>query len=108
MQIYSKTAGAVTPDTTKASQSVDTVDAPSVQSAAPTPAATDRSDKVQISDAGRALAARGSDSASDAQSSSGLDPAKADRIRGRILSGAYNTLDVVDTVARRVMSSGDL
>ncbi len=109
MHISSKHPGALTPDTTRASQSVDsTTDGASVQSVPPTtatPAATDRSDKVQISDAGRALAARGSDG--EASASSGVDPAKADRIRSRILSGAYDTLDVVDTVARRLIKSGD-
>jgi hypothetical protein len=61
-----------------------------------------RSDKVEISDAGRALAARDRDAAS------GLDPARAAKIRGRILSGAYDTLEVVDAVARRLLDSGDL
>ena len=62
-----------------------------------------RSDKVEISDAGRALAAHG-----EGTTSTGLDPARAERIRGRILSGAYDTLDVVDAVARRLLGTGDL
>ena len=37
-----------------------------------------------------------------------LDPARAARIRGRILNGAYDTLEVVDAVARRLLDSGDL
>ena len=57
---------------------------------------------MEISDAGRALAARDGDSAG------GLDPARAARIRGRILSGAYDTLEVVDAVSRRLLDSGDL
>jgi negative regulator of flagellin synthesis FlgM len=109
MHIYSKTTGALTPDTTKASQSVEAVDGNAVNAVPATPTTTDRSDKVQISDAGRALAARGKQQAEGALSASGgLDPAKADRIRSRILNGAYNTLDVVDTVARRLIGSGDL
>ena len=57
---------------------------------------------VEISDAGRALAAREGDGRR------GLDPARAAQIRGRVLSGAYDTLEVVDAVARRLLDSGDL
>jgi len=62
------------------------------------------SDAVQISDAGLALAA-----GRETQQASGtLDPARADQIRSKILSGAYNTLESADTVARAVIRSGDL
>src|SRR5205085_12671363 len=104
MHIYPKNTGALTPNTTTASQSIKAVDAPTVQSVPATHSTTDRSDKVQISDAGRALAARGQND----EKASGLDPARVDQIRSRILSGAYDTLDVVDTVARRLIDSGDL
>lgn len=65
--------------------------------------APDRSDSVQISDAGRALAAR----------ESGSEPAalSAERIaelRQRVLDGAYDSLEVVDEVARRILARGDL
>jgi hypothetical protein len=61
-------------------------------------------DAVQISDAGLALASDGADSRVD----SSLDPRRADQIRSNILSGAYDTLEVADQVARAVMRSGDL
>jgi hypothetical protein len=37
-----------------------------------------------------------------------MDVTRAAMIRGRILSGAYNTLELVDAVARRLLESGDL
>lgn len=101
MYIYPKHPGQIRPDT--ASQTSDVSDRTTV--VRPTPvvqSAVDRSDKVQISDAGRALAARGADAPG------GLDPARAASIRGRVLSGAYDTLEVVDSVARRLLDSGDL
>jgi hypothetical protein len=56
-----------------------------------------------LADAIRPIAAR--DGASDRSS---LDTARAVRIRGRVLGGVYNTLDVVDAVVRRILDSGDL
>jgi anti-sigma28 factor (negative regulator of flagellin synthesis) len=58
---------------------------------------TARSDSVQISSAGRHLAA-----------SAELDPERTAELRTKVLTGAYNTLDVVDQVARRMLSRGDL
>src|SRR5690606_32342737 len=59
-----------------------------------------RSDRVQISDAGRALAA---------QATSGtrgeLSVERIAEVRERVLSGAYDSLDIVDQVARRVLQS---
>jgi hypothetical protein len=102
MYIYPKHTG-IRPDTASQTQDVSAPDRPSTVK--PTPvvqSAVDRSDKVQISDAGRALAAR------DGDGTSGLSPARAASIRGRVLSGAYDTLEVVDSVARRLLDSGDL
>ncbi len=65
-----------------------------------------RVDDVQISDAGHALAAPGA-SVDDANASD-LDPRRIDEIRSRILSGAYNSLEMADHVARSLMRSGDL
>lgn len=65
-----------------------------------------RSDAVQISDAGRALS--GSAPRSDGSAVSALDPRRADEIRSNILSGAYNSLEMADQVARSLMRSGDL
>lgn len=103
MHIYSKNTGPVSPDHTRTSPAADTAASDAVRAVPPTPSSVDRSDKVSISDAGRALAARegGTDSTV-------LDPARAERIRERVLSGAYDTLEVVDAVARRLLDSGDL
>jgi negative regulator of flagellin synthesis FlgM len=61
-------------------------------------------DAVQISDAGFALAG----DATTAPVASSLDPARADQIRSKVLSGAYNSLEMADQVARAVIRSGDL
>ncbi len=58
-------------------------------------------DSVSISDAGRAM------SAQDSQVSD-LDPRQEAVIRQRIVDGAYDSLEIVDQVARRILSSGDL
>lgn len=57
------------------------------------------SDSVQISDAGRRLSAEAREA---------LDPERVTELRQKVLSGAYNTLDVVDQVARRILTRGDL
>ena len=64
-----------------------------------------RNDQVQISDAGLALA---SDSASESTATSTLDPQRTEEIRGRILSGAYNSLSMAQQVAQSILKSGDL
>lgn len=65
--------------------------------------ASGRGDRVQISNAGRALAAQSSGEATDS-----LTPERIAEVRERILSGAYNSLDVVDQVARKMLASGDI
>src|SRR5262245_6663324 len=104
MQINPKNLGPVRPETTRTTQPADVADRDGVRSVGPTPSASDRSDRVEISDAGRALSAREGDAPS---SSAPLDPARADRIRQRVLSGAYDTLEVVDAVARRIIDTGE-
>ena len=37
-----------------------------------------------------------------------MDSARIARVRGRVLSGAYDTLEIVDAIARRLLDSGDL
>jgi negative regulator of flagellin synthesis FlgM len=106
MYIYPNAGGPIAPDsTTGTSQPSVTPGSTGAPPASPTPPQTDRSDSVDISDAGRALAARGGQSGT---TSSSLDPTRAAQIRERVLNGAYDTLEVVDAVARRVLSSGDL
>lgn len=58
-----------------------------------------KSDSVQISDAGRRLVA---------ETREPFDPERVAELRQKVLSGAYNTLDVVDQVARRILTRGDL
>jgi len=62
-----------------------------------------RSDSVSISDAGRSLAARAQQTTNTT-----FDPERVAELRTKVLTGAYNTLDVVDQVARRIISRGDL
>lgn len=88
------------------------------QPAAPGSATTDaatpirRIDAVQISDAGRALSRTDVDGDVDGTSESaepaGLDSRRVDEIRARVLSGAYNSVEMADQVARSILRSGDL
>ena len=103
MQIYPKNSGPIRPETTQSTQPAGVADSDAVRGVSPTPASVDRGDKVSISDAGRALAAR-----DGGPNGAALDPARASQIRDRVLNGAYDTLEVVDAVARRLLDSGDL
>lgn len=70
------------------------------QDSTPLPAARAvKSDAVQISDAGRRL---------HTEQSNALDAERVAELRTKVLTGAYNTLDVVDQVARRILTRGDL
>ena len=60
-----------------------------------------KSDSVQFSSAGRSLAGR-------LASDDTFDPERIAELRTKVLTGAYNTLDVVDQVARRILARGDL
>ena len=66
----------------------------------------DRSDKVQISDAGRALAE--SLQPTGAENAAELSPERVAEIRRRLLEGAYESVHVVDEVARRILGRGDV
>jgi hypothetical protein len=103
MHIYSKHTGPVNADLAHSTQPADAADRITVAPVVPSPSSSDRSDKVQISDAGRALAARDGD-----RTSTDLDPARAASVRQLVLNGAYDTVEVVDAVARRLLASGDL
>jgi hypothetical protein len=54
---------------------------------------------VQFSDIGKSLSASQSDE---------LSPERVQELRAKVMQGAYNSLDVVEQVARRVLDSGDL
>jgi negative regulator of flagellin synthesis FlgM len=103
MKIYPNQPGSIGPDKTRTSSVADSAASEAIRAVRPTPSSVERSDRVSISDAGRALAAR--DGGPEAAT---LDPARAARIRDRVLSGAYDTLEVVDAVARRLLDSGDI
>lgn len=68
-------------------------------------AAASRNDQVQISDAGRALAAQ-MESKDSVRGS--MSPERIAEIRQRILEGAYNSTEVVEEVARRMLQRGDI
>jgi negative regulator of flagellin synthesis FlgM len=58
-----------------------------------------KSDSVQISDEARRL---------NADQRDALNPERVAELRQKVLTGAYNSLDVVDQVARRILTRGDL
>jgi anti-sigma28 factor (negative regulator of flagellin synthesis) len=60
-----------------------------------------KSDSVQISDAGRALATGGT------SGSSSLSAERVAELRKRVLEGAYNSTHIVDQVAKRILQRGD-
>lgn len=75
---------------------------PEGPAAAPARDARVRQDSVAISDAGRALAGGA------AEGAGGLSAERLTELRRKVLEGAYNQSAVVDQVARRLLSSGDL
>lgn len=68
--------------------------------------AASRVDRVEISDAGRALAAKGD--ARDSASTAEMSAERLAELRQRVMSGAYNSLEVVDRIARRMLDVGDV
>jgi hypothetical protein len=62
-----------------------------------------RRDTVDMLDARRSQLLR-----ADSAERAALDPALAARIRGRLLSGAYDDPSVMFVTARRLLESGDL
>ena len=62
-----------------------------------------RTDSVEISSAGRALA--GVESTEERSTS--LTPERLAELRQRVLEGAYNSVDLADQVARRILDRGD-
>lgn len=67
---------------------------------ATSPAKTPRTDSVQISPEARAMAAKAEGGT--------LSPERVAEIRQKILQGAYDSTEVLQTVARRILGSGDL
>jgi negative regulator of flagellin synthesis FlgM len=69
----------------------------------PSASGSAKSDSVQFSSAGRSMAGRLQPDQDNA-----FDPARVAELRTKVLAGAYNTLDIVDQVARRILTRGDL
>ncbi|HET7275514.1 MAG TPA: flagellar biosynthesis anti-sigma factor FlgM [Longimicrobiaceae bacterium] len=67
--------------------------------------APQRPDQVEISEAGRALAAQ---IGTEAASAGALTGERVAEIRQRVLTGAYDSTAIVEEVARRMLSSGDI
>lgn len=86
-------------------QGIDGVKPETASRQSVTQAAASRGDEVRISDAGRALAAQveGKDGARE-----GLSAERVAQIRQRIYEGAYNSAEVVEEVARRMLERGDV
>ena len=61
-----------------------------------------RTDSVQISVVGQSLAGRSERVVGE------LDADRLRELRARVLGGAYDALDVVDEVARRILTRGEL
>ncbi len=93
----------VRPDRPATPAATDQQRSPDQRGVQPNGTGPTKSDSVQISDAGRSLAGRAS-----ADNNTAFDPERVAELRTKVLTGAYNTLDVVDQVARRILSRGDL
>lgn len=72
---------------------------------APAQGARVRQDSVTLSDTGRALAEA---TAGGPQGASALPPERVADLRRKVLEGAYNQTGVVEHVAKRLLSSGDV
>lgn len=104
MKINSSIFDPIRPDRgTQADPANATGSGGSIKPIAPVPPVSPRTDSVQISDTGRSLASR-----TGAQERARLDPERVAELRQKVYEGAYNALDVVDQVARRILSRGDL
>jgi len=103
MHIHPTQARPISPDSVRPSHSADALEHLRIGLVAPTPDSADRRHDVEVSSDDRTLSPRARPT-----DSIGMDPTRVERIRGRILSGAYDTLKVVDAVARRLLDVGDL
>ncbi|CAN5824376.1 hypothetical protein BH23PLA1_BH23PLA1_39280 [soil metagenome] len=81
--------------------------APSSNDPAKPVSPVDCADRVQISDTGRALAAR-IEEARSRTTYADLTPERINDVRQRVLAVAYDSSAMVDRVARRILESGDL
>ena len=70
---------------------------------APVAPVSARRDSVQISDSARTLASR-----AESDERAKMEPERVAQLRQKVYEGAYNALDVVDQVARRILTRGDI
>lgn len=104
MKINSSIFDPLRPDRGNSTESTNgTRSGESAKPLAPVAPATQRRDSVQISDTARSLASR-----ADAEQRAQLDPERLAELRRKVYEGAYNALDVVDQVARRILTRGEL
>ena len=100
MKITGTNPQLIRPDAAKPAPA-NTSAAPAAQPAGKAPAEP-RTDSVQISAAGRAMAG-----GIEKVGGEGLTPERTAQIRQRILAGAYNSTAIVDQVARQILDKGD-
>ena len=103
MKINSSIFDPLRPDRGGATESTGARSGDSAKPVAPAAPATQRRDSVQISDTARSMASR-----ADAEKRTELDPERVAELRRKVYEGAYNALDVVDQVARRILTKGEL
>ena len=108
MRITSTGADVIRPDQTREIQRNADEGVAKKAASQPAGAKVERNDTVQISDVARQLAAstRGVDDVSSGRAE--LSPERVAAIREKILTGAYNSVEVVDQVARKMLASGDI
>ena len=107
MRINSTGADFIRPDQTREIQQRTSEESAAKKAVSQPAAPVERSDKVEISEAARQLAAGGG--VHEASATRGeLTPERVAAIREKILKGAYNSIDVVDQVARKMLASGDI
>lgn len=106
MKIHDTRTPAIQPGTTPATPASGvspTTPAVSGDQAGATEARRTRRDSVELSPAAQAMTTGATD-----QASASLSPERLAEIRQRIHSGAYDSLAVVDEVARRILDRGDV
>lgn len=67
------------------------------------PAQAERADRIELSPEARAMAAR-----LDEAGAEELTPERIAQLRQRIRDGVYDSPDIADAVAQRILGSGDL
>ena len=104
MKINSSIFDPLRPDRTTSTDSTSANRAGGIaKPVSPAASVSSRRDTVQISDSARTLASR-----AESDERAQMDPARVSELRKKVYEGAYNSLDVVDQVARRILTRGDI